>query len=225
MYPITFAADDPNGNRNRLTAFFRFIVAIPWLIVASIYILIAYVAAIIAWFAIVFTGQYPEGLYNFNAKALRLLGRVNAFTYLATDEYPPFNGEPDDSYPVRIGIPEPLPEYDRVKTGLRLIIGIPVLVLLYVQALIAEVVALIGWFTILFTGAIPEGLFKPLRSALAYSTRGAGYYILLLTEDYPPFSLEDIPDQQALPASQPAPAAPAQPAQQQPPPPPPPPSQ
>ena len=55
----------------------------------------AEIAAVIAWFAIVFTGRYPEGLYNFNAGFLRMATRVNGFYYLLTDEYPPFNGDED----------------------------------------------------------------------------------------------------------------------------------
>jgi hypothetical protein len=223
MYPVTYEADFPGGGRNRLTTFFRFIVGIPWIIVLTIYGIVAEIAAVIAWFAIVFTGQYPRGLYDFNAKFVRLAGRVGAFLYLATDEYPPFNGDPDDSYPVRVGIPEPLPVYDRLKTGLRLIFGIPVAVLNWVQGLIVFVVYVVGWFAILFTGELSEGLFNPLRSGLAYQTRASAYF-LLLTEEWPPFALEEGPPQQ-LPSSQPeaqAPTAPAEPAQQQPPPPPPP---
>jgi hypothetical protein len=221
MYPVTYEADFPGGGRNRLTTFFRYIVAIPWLIVVALYGIGAYIAAVIAWFAIVFTGEYPRGLYDFNAKFVRLSARAAAFLDLATDEYPPFNGDPDDSYPVRVGMPEPLPAYDRLKTGLRFIFGIPVYLLGIVQGVIAAVVALIGWFAILFTGQMSDGLFNPLRSALAYQTRASAYW-LLLTEDYPPFSLEEGPPQQ-LPGAQPTPSAPAgEPVQQEQPPPPPP---
>jgi hypothetical protein len=212
MYPVTFEADYPGGGRNRLTTFFRYIIAIPWLIVAGLYGIGAFFAAIVAWFSIVFTGQYPQGLYDFAGKAVRLSGRVTSFLDLATDEYPPFNGEPDDSYPVRVGIPAALPEYDRLKTGLRFIYGIPVMLLAYVQGIIAAVVALIGWFAILFTGQLSDGLFKPLRSALAYQTR-ANAYFLLMTEDWPPFSLEDeAGTPQQLPGSQTPPATPSAPA-------------
>ena len=72
---------------------FRYFVAIPWLIVASIYGFVAEIAAVIAWFAIVFTGRYPEGLYNFNAGYLRMSSRTNSFEYLLTDGWPPFGGE------------------------------------------------------------------------------------------------------------------------------------
>jgi hypothetical protein len=189
MYPISYGADPALEGRNRLTSFFRYIVAIPWLIVASVYGIIAEIAAIIAWFAIVFTGRYPEGIYNFNAGYLRMYSRTFSFSHLISDEWPPFGGSEAPEYPVRIGVAPPLDRYSRLKTGFRLIIGIPVMLLAIVQSLILYVCAIIAWFAILFTGKLPEGLFNPMRSALAYLTRGTGYF-LLLTEDYPPFSYE-----------------------------------
>jgi hypothetical protein len=190
MYPISFEADPALEGRNRLTTFFRYIVAIPWLIVAYIYGIVAEIAAVIAWFAIVFTGKYPEGLYNFNAGYLRMTSRTNSYLYLLTDEFPPFGGEEGPGYPVRIGVPAPLGEYNRLKTGLRLIIGIPVMLLAFVQGIILYVVSIIAWFAILFTGKLGEGLFNPMRSAMAYLVRTTGYF-LLITEDYPPFSFEE----------------------------------
>jgi hypothetical protein len=227
MYPIAYAADYEGEGRNRLTTFFRYVVVIPWAIVGAIFIIIAEIAAFIAWFALVFTGRYPEGLYNFNAKALRMLARVQGFQGLLTDQYPPFSGDPDDSYPVRVGVSPPQAEYSRAKVFFRLIVGIPVLLLSYVQNIIGVVCIFLSWFAILFTGRLPDGLYRPIRSALAYQTRALGYF-LLLTEDYPPFSYDEAVEQPALasaqapPLQQPAqPAEPAQqPPRQQPPPPP-----
>jgi Domain of unknown function (DUF4389) len=206
MYPVSYEADYPGGGRNRLTTFFRYIVSIPWLIVAGLYGFVASIAVIVAWFALVFTGKYPQGIYNFVAGYIRMISRVNGFYYLATDEWPPFNGDENPSYPVRVGIPPPKPEYSRAKAGFRLIIGIPVMLLAFVQSLIAQVIALIGWFAILFTGELSEGLFEPLRSALAYNARASAYFGLL-TEDYPPFSLEQG-SASAAGQQPPAPAAP-----------------
>jgi hypothetical protein len=190
MYPISYEVEPALEGRNRLTTFFRYIVAIPWLIVASIYGFVAEIVAVIAWFAIVFTGRYPEGLYNFNAGYLRMIGRVNSFEYLLTDEWPPFGGDEAPQYPVRIGVAQPLDMYSRLKTGFRLIVGIPVYLLAIVQAIILSVCALIAWFAILFTGKLPDGLFNPIRSASAYLIRAGGYF-LLLTEDWPPFTYEE----------------------------------
>jgi hypothetical protein len=190
MYPIGYEANPELEGRNRLTTFFRYIVAIPWLIVAAVYGFVAQIAAVIAWFAIVFTGKYPQGIYDFNAGYLRMISRVNGFEYLLTDAWPPFGGDEAPDYPVRVGVAPPLDTYNRWKTGFRFIVGIPVYLLAIVQAIILSVCALIAWFAILFTGKLPEGLFNPIRSASAYLTRGGGYF-LLLTEDWPPFSYEE----------------------------------
>jgi len=187
MYPVSFEADAVLEGRNRLTTFFRGIVAIPWQIVQYLYSFAASIAVFIAWFAIVFTGRYPEGLYNFNAGFMRMSTRVNGFYYLLNDDYPPFGGEEAPDYSIRLGVPPPLDKYSRAKTAFRLIIGIPVMLLAMVQSIILTVCTVIAWFSILFTGKLSEGLFKPMRSANAYLARASAYF-LLMTEDWPPFS-------------------------------------
>jgi Domain of unknown function (DUF4389) len=190
MYPISFEADAVLEGRSRLTTFFRGLLAIPWQIVAALYGIGAFVAAVIAWFAIVFTGRYPEGLYDFNAGYLRMVTRVNGFYWLLNDEWPSFGGEEAPSYPIRVGVPQPLDTYSRLKTGFRFIVGIPVMILGWVWSLVLNVVGIISWFAILFTGKLPQGLFEPMRSASAYLARAGGYF-LLMTEDWPPFSYQE----------------------------------
>jgi Domain of unknown function (DUF4389) len=189
MYPISYEADAVLEGRSRLKTFFRGLLVIPWHIVVTLYSIAATVAVIIAWFAIVFTGRYPEGLYNFNAGFLRMATRVNGFYYLLNDEWPPFGGEEAPGYPVRVGVPAPLDKYSRLKTGFRLIVGIPVMILAWIWSIVLAVVTIIAWFAILFTAKLPQGLFEPMRNASAYLARASGYF-LLLTEDWPPFSYE-----------------------------------
>jgi hypothetical protein len=81
MYPVTYHADYVEP-RNRLSTFLRLIYAIPALIVFTLFSIGAFLASIVAWFAILFTGKYPQGLYDFNAKLVRMAGRVNSYTYL-----------------------------------------------------------------------------------------------------------------------------------------------
>jgi hypothetical protein len=100
-YPVSFEVDYEE-QRNRLTTFFRLILAIPVAIVLWLYGIVALVAVVVAWFAIVITGRYPEGLYAFVAGYVRFLTRVTAYTALLCDPYPPFSGAPDASYPVRM---------------------------------------------------------------------------------------------------------------------------
>jgi hypothetical protein len=189
MYPISYEADPVLDGRSRLKTFFRYLLVIPWQFVVTLYGIGAFFATLIAWFAIVFTARYPEGLYNFNAGFLRMATRVNGFYYLLNDEWPPFGGEEAPDFPVRVGVPPPLDSYSRAKTGFRLILGIPVMILGWIWSLVLGVISLIAWFVILFTAKLPEGLFDPMRSASAYLARAGGYF-LLLTEDWPPFSYE-----------------------------------
>jgi hypothetical protein len=187
-YPVTFEADYAD-RRNRLTAFFRLILAIPVAIVLYVYAIVAWFAIVIAWFAIVFTARYPQGLYDFVAGFLRFATRVTAYAALLCDPYPAFSGAPDDSYPVRMDFAGPLEHYSRLKTFFRLILAIPLVILRYVMGLLLEVGAVAAWIVILFTGKMPRGLFDLMVLANSYTARSDAY-LLLLTETYPPFQDE-----------------------------------
>lgn len=190
MYPLAFSAVYEAEGRNRLTVFFRFIVAIPWYIALMVWGFVAGLAVFVAWFALLFTGRYPQGLYNFVAGYLRFGTRVNGFTYLLTDEWPPFDGGDDYDYPVRLMIPEPLEQYSRAKVFFRIILLIPVYILAYVMNIIIGVVGFIAWVVMIFTAKFPEGLYKPLRAASAYLAK-ASAYALLITEAFPPFWVDE----------------------------------
>jgi len=192
MYPVQYEADHVERH-SRLTTFFRYFMAIPAALLTFVYILGAYFAVIGAWFAIVFTGRYPEGIYDFVAGALRNATRLNAYFYLVTDRYPPWNGAPDDSYPVRIHIGPPKEHYSRVKTGFRIILAIPVMIIAYVFSLLAEVGAFCAWFVIVFTGKMPQGLQDIIDMGIRYVTRANAYYFLI-TEDWPPLTDPKAPE-------------------------------
>jgi hypothetical protein len=187
-YPVSFEADY-SERRNRLTAFFRLILVIPVAIVLYIYAIVTLFAILFAWFAIVFTGRYPQALYDFVAGYLRFVTRVTAYAALLCDPYPPFNGAADASYPVRMEFAGPLERYSRAKTFFRLILAIPLLVARYVMGLLLEIGAIAGWFVILITGKMPRGLFDLMVLANSYTARSDAY-LFLLTETYPPFQDE-----------------------------------
>ena len=65
MYPISYEADF-NPTPNRWTTFFRLILAIPWIIVALVYLIVFAITHFIGWIAVIILGRYPEGLFNFN---------------------------------------------------------------------------------------------------------------------------------------------------------------
>ena len=200
-YPATFEADYVE-RRNRLTVFFRLILVIPVAIVLYVYGIIASFAILIAWFAIVITGRYPQGLYDFAASFNRFLARVTGYAALLCDPYPPFGGGDAAEYPVRMSFAGPLQSYSRLKTFFRIILAIPVLVLRYVMNLLLEVGAVAAWFVVLITGKMPRGLFDLMVLANSYTARSDAY-LFLLTETYPPFQ-----DTQTRTAGTPGPSTP-----------------
>jgi hypothetical protein len=187
-YPVTFEVDYVE-RRNRLTTFFRLLLVIPVGIVLYVFGIVASIAVVIAWFAIVITGRYPKGLYDFVADFNRFLARVTAYAVLLSDPYPPFSGADDPAYPVRMSFAGPLEHYSRLKTFFRIILAIPIMVLRYVLNLLLEVGAFAAWFVILFTGKMPRGLFDLMVLANSYTARSDAY-VFLLTETYPPFQDE-----------------------------------
>ena len=187
-YPVTFEADYVE-QRNRLTAFFRLILAIPLAIWLYIYSIVALFAIVFAWFAIVFTGRYPAGLYEFVAGYNRFITRFTAYAALLCDPYPSFGGTDDPAYPVRMNFEGPLESYSRAKTFFRIILAIPIVILRYVMGLLLEIGAIGAWIVIVITGKMPRGLFDVMVLANSYTARSDAY-LYLLTETYPPFQDE-----------------------------------
>lgn len=89
-YPARLELAPPDATRDRVTVGFRWILVIPQLIAVWAIGIAWALASIIAWFAILFTGRYPAGLYHFAVGALRWSTRVEAYLLLLHDEYPPF---------------------------------------------------------------------------------------------------------------------------------------
>jgi hypothetical protein len=206
-YPVTFEADYVE-QRSRLTTFFRLILVIPQIIVMAFYGLAAIVVVIIAWFALLFTGRWPQGMYDFVAGFFRYSTAVNGYCYLLTDVYPPF-GPDVDAYPVRLNIAPPKEEYSRLKVLFRIILAIPPYIIAYAMNIVMQVGAFLAWFAIVVLGRQPKGLQDMIVLGMSYQQR-AYAYMALLAEDWPPFtdekqrSVEEPPSFGALPSTPPA---------------------
>jgi uncharacterized protein DUF4389 len=92
-YPASLTFVDAERARSRLTVGFRLILIIPHMIVVGLLSIAWWVTSCVAWFAILITGNYPQGLYNFGVGVLRWFIRVEAYLLLLVDEYPPFSFE------------------------------------------------------------------------------------------------------------------------------------
>jgi hypothetical protein len=89
-YPIDLEVAPPEG-QNRLTVFFRLILAIPAMIISRIMTYLSQILAVFSWFVALVLGRLPEGMRNFAAFALRYEQQTNAYIGLLTQRYPSFN--------------------------------------------------------------------------------------------------------------------------------------
>jgi hypothetical protein len=204
-HPVRLVIDD-DLQRNRLTVFFRVVLAIPhfvWLFLWSIAVV---VVVIVAWFAALFTGRPPTGLHGFLARYVRYTTHFYAYLYLVANVYPPFRGDPGD-YVVDVELPAAAPQ-SRWKTLLRIVLALPALLLtaalggsvrIYggrsrgsgsaatgggVGGALLLVCGVLGWFASLATGRMPRGLRDAGAYSIGYGAQAASY-LLLVTDRYP----------------------------------------
>jgi hypothetical protein len=90
-YPSALVFDNADKARDRLGVGLRLILAIPHFVVLFFVLCLWWVTTVLAWFAILISARYPQGLYDFGVGALRWLIRVEAYTLLMVDDYPPFS--------------------------------------------------------------------------------------------------------------------------------------
>lgn len=192
-YPATFAVDHPERITN-WKPLVQWLLAIPHYLVLNALSSLAQIAAIISWFAIIFTGRLPEGLASVQHLFVRYSNRTYAYAAFLREEYPPFvfGTTADDAgeYPaVRTAFTPQYEDRNRVTVGFRFILVIPHLIVLALLGIAAWVAVIIGVFVVLFTGQWSEGLRDFVVGVFRWSTRVHAYF-LLLTDDYPPFSLD-----------------------------------
>jgi hypothetical protein len=202
MYPVSYEADYAR-ERDRLTTFFRIILAIPWLIVGAIYGIAVFVTVVISWFALLITGRYPESLYNFNSGVLRYTVRANAWAYLQTDQFPPFGLGPDPTYPVRLQVAPRAEKQSRLKVLFRIVLALPLHILSFGMSYLHMGAGFVAWMTIVFRGYQPAGVHNALAFTNAWNARFLGY-LMLLRDEYPPVGDEPVQVGDVPAAGQPA---------------------
>ena len=183
-HPIRLVVTD-DLQRNRLTVFFRLILAIPHLIWLTVWGIVAALAAIANWFATLVNGQSTEGLHDFLATYLRYQTHVYAYILLVADPFPGFGGKP--GYPIDIEV-DPPQRQNRWTVAFRVILAIPAFIVSGIFGYLNRVLAVFSWFIALVMGSVPEGLRNFAAFALRYEQQTAAY-ALLLTGRYPSFNV------------------------------------
>src|SRR5476651_1636072 len=104
-HPVKLVVED-DLRRNRLTVFFRLILAIPHFIFLFLWTIVVFFAAIVNWIATLAAGQPPAGLHRFMCAYVRYAAHLNAYVTLVGNPYPGFVGE-EGEYPIDIVLPAP----------------------------------------------------------------------------------------------------------------------
>jgi hypothetical protein len=205
-YCVSVSVEPALANRNRLTTAFRLILAIPHIILVGgaglgiafqrgrattlgseggLLGAVVVFLAIVSWFTIVIAGTHITEIRQFTSFYMRWRVRALAYLMLLEDAYPPFG---DAAYPASIEILDPAGPRDRASVGFRIVLAIPHIIALFFVFVAWCLTTIVAWFMILFTGAYPRGLYDFGVGALRWLLRVQAY-LLLLVDDYPPFSL------------------------------------
>ena len=203
-YPLGLRGEiDPDASRWLWLV--KWLLILPHVVVLVFLWLAAFVLTVIAGFAILFTGRYPRGIFDFNVGVMRWTWRVSFYGINAfgTDRYPPWSLRPDPSFPADLAVDYP----QQLSRGLVLVkwwlLALPQYLVVAIFAggwdlgwseksggvgLIA-LLAVISAVTLLVTGRYPRSLFDFIMGLNRWCYRVFAY-AALMTDEYPPFRLD-----------------------------------
>ncbi len=209
-YPVRFEGElDPNVSRWLWLV--KWLLIIPHAIVLAFLWLAVVVLTVVAFFAILFTGRYPRGIFDFNVGVLRWTWRVGFYSYsaLGTDRYPPFTLGPAGDYPTTFEIEYP-EHLNRWLPLVKWLLGIPhyIIVGIFIGGAgwgvgragdgadwmggwsLVGILVLIAAVVLLFTDRYPKSIFDFVLGMNRWAARVAPY-ALLMRDEYPPFRLDN----------------------------------
>ena len=211
-YPARLDIDYPE-KLDRFSTFFRLIWAVPIIIILSLLSATASSTATVVtetgetvsqvtrtgagilgglfvatMLMIVFRQRYPRWWFDFARELTRFETRVGAYLALLTDRYPSTTDE--QSVHFEIDYPDVEQDLNRWLPLVKWLLAIPHVIVLVVLAVVAIFAIFIAWFAVLFTGRYPRALFDYVVGVARWGLRIQAYAILLVTDRYPPFSLQ-----------------------------------
>ncbi|MCH8062757.1 MAG: DUF4389 domain-containing protein [Chloroflexi bacterium] len=197
VYPVSVEGE-LSEELSRWLWLVKWILIIPHIVVL-LFLWIAFIAiTVVAFFAIVFTGRYPRGMFGFNVGVLRWTWRVGFYSYsaLGTDRYPPFSLESRD-YPANLEVDYP----ERLSRGLVFVkwwlLAIPhYIVMTFLSGGagprtgggLTSVLVLFAAVVLLFKGRYPQDIYDLVIGFNRWSFRVVAY-AALMRDEYPPFRL------------------------------------
>jgi len=204
-YPLRFSVEYPTEARDRATVALRLILVIPiaivlgslghdtwmgwsensWEFTAGAGGVLMIGPALM----IIFRQKYPRWWFDFNLQLMRFESRVVSYLLLLRDEYP----ATDDEQAVRLDVDYPDVENDlgSLMPLVKWLLAIPHYIVLAILVVGVVVAVVMAWFSILLTGTYPRGLFDYVVGVQRWMNRVVAYAFMLVTDVYPPFSLDE----------------------------------
>jgi hypothetical protein len=183
-YPVRLEVAYP-PELNRWLPLVKWLLAIPHYFALFFVGLGAFVVAVFAFFAVLFTGRFPRGGFDYLVGTFRWGNRVAAYVFLMTDAYPPFSLADDPAYPVRFNVDYP-EEVARWRPLVQWLLAYPYMIVAGVLGFLTWLMSIVAFFTILFTKQIPRGVFELMVPGLRWGARGNAYTYWMTTR-YPPW--------------------------------------
>jgi hypothetical protein len=218
-YPVAVQGHlDPTLSRWRWLV--KWFLAIPHLVVLLVLWVAFAVLTVVAGISIALTGVYPKGIFDFNVGVMRWTWRVQLYAFtLGTDRYPPFSLDDDPDYPARLEVEYPA----RLSRGLVWVkwwlLAIPHYLVVVVFAGgagprfgggLISILCLVAGVTLAVTGRYPASIFSFVMGLWRWCWRVAAY-AALMRDEYPPFRLDQGPDESGLSRAPRPPARPPRP--------------
>jgi len=183
-------------DRNRLSALFRIILVVPMAIFVGSFAPQQFESSNMSWAAgffilpvalsIVFRQAYPSYLLAFNEAFLSLSTRVDAYVLVLTDEYPSL----EENDVVSVTFPDVDPKaLNRYLPLVKWFLAIPLYIVGLFYLVYAFFLTVFAWASVVVTGNYPEFCAQGVVGTIAFWNRLAGYALLLVTDEYPNFSL------------------------------------
>ncbi|MET0038683.1 DUF4389 domain-containing protein [Dehalococcoides mccartyi] len=204
QYPATLSVDYQNEPRDKVSVAFRLLMIIPIAIILSLisggtyeYTVdqITYSASnaggiivMATVFMILVQQKYPKWWFDWNLALSRFCYRFISYLALLRDEYP--STDEEQSVHLNLVYPDVKNNLNRWMPLFKWFLAIPHYIILFFLGLAAFMCTVFAWFTILFTGKYPKSLFDFVVGVMRWGLRVSAYATLLITDDYPPFSLE-----------------------------------
>jgi Domain of unknown function (DUF4389) len=136
---------------------------------------------------VLFRQKYPRWWFDFAQELARFTTRIGAYVALLTDLYP--SAEEEQAIHLELDYPDAANTLNRGLPLVKWFLAIPHYIVLVFLGLGAIGAIIIAWFAILFTGRYPRGLFEYVVGVGRWALRVQAYGFLLITDRYPPFSL------------------------------------